>query len=59
MATQKQLTILLKSIAYAGDNIGDDIALDLTVGGNHTQLKKQIKSGTTKSIQNRYNRGHG
>lgn len=46
----KIITIQLQSVEYGGDNLGDDIRLDLTVNGASTVIRGAINHGTTRTF---------
>ena len=46
----KIITIQLHSVGYGGDNLGDDIRIDLNVGGVNATIRGQIDHGTTRTF---------
>jgi hypothetical protein len=46
----KIITIQLQSAEYGGDNLGDDIRIDLNVGGVNATISGQIEHGTTRTF---------
>jgi len=46
----KIVTIQLQSVEYGGDNLGDDIAIDLNIGGVNATIRDQIKHGATRTF---------
>ena len=46
----KIVTIQLHSVEYGGDNLGDDIAIDLNIGGVNATIRCQLKHGATRTF---------
>lgn len=46
----KIVTIQLHSVEYGGDNLGDDIAIDLNIGGVNANIRGQLKHGATRTF---------
>ena len=46
----KIVTILLQSVEYGGDNLGDDIVVGLVVGGVNTTIRAQLKNKATRTF---------
>ena len=52
----KIVTILLHSVEYGGDNLGDDIRVDLIVGGVNTTIRAQLKNKATRTFKTQLSR---
>jgi len=46
----KQIALQLKSIKYAGENIGRDISLTITIGGVEKHIKRRMEHLTTANV---------